>query len=268
MSFFQNLPPLPHANILHQAEKVVRRSQNPAQTIARLIGKWGLGETAQDLGETAQDPASDARSSSPERSRGQKECATMEASPMSSAADQQLLPDILQRQPEEGQSFLAWSAPRTTSVDSQGLHVYQSGRSVATPMRNRSSSPCFPEAASSPTVQTGEATAHAFAAPRTASVGSEDIPYLSRRHESRATVDATPRSYQRRSSSASPSRSPSQTPSRRAGGSRPPCRRGPGSLGPLDVVFDFVGDQIQDIKRGPSFVPRALSRDIPITEKL
>jgi len=256
-NYFQSLPPLPHVNILHQAEEVVRRSRNPAKTIAKLVGKWGLEETAEVpadfFGTVLPLHASEADSSTASdlRRRGQKDDATPVAS----------LPV------EEGQSFLAWSAPRTMSVASEDL-PHQSDRFVATPLRNTSGSHGLTDVASFSPVQTVEAKARAWPAPRTASVASEDLPDLFGQH--RAMIDSTPSGYYRREhrrrassggSSASPSRSPSRTPSRR--GSSMPSRRGPGSLGPLDIVFGFVGDQIQDIKRGPSFIPRSQSSDVP-----
>lgn len=256
--FFKSLPSLPHVNILHQAEEVVHRSRNPAKTIAKLIGKWGLEETAEVpadfFGKVLPLHASEAASSTASdlQRRGQKD----DAIPVAS------LPV------EEGQSFLAWSAPRTVSVAPEELPVHQSDRFVATPLRNTSGGHGSRDVGSLSPVRAGEAKARACSAPRTASVASEDLPDLFGQH--RAIIDSAPAGYHHREhrrrpssggSSASPSRSPSRTPSRR--GSSMPSRRGPGSLGPLDIVFDYVGDQIQDIKRGPSFIPRSQSTDVP-----
>eukprot|EP00930_Biecheleria_cincta_P056583 TRINITY_DN42666_c0_g1_i1.p1 TRINITY_DN42666_c0_g1~~TRINITY_DN42666_c0_g1_i1.p1 ORF type:complete len:516 (-),score=56.13 TRINITY_DN42666_c0_g1_i1:117-1613(-) len=250
--FLQSLPPLPHVNILHQAEEVVRRSRRPAKTIAKLVEKWGLAETsevtADFFGKVLPLHTSDEASAAGDLQRkGLKNDATPVAS----------LPV------EEGQSFLAWSAPRTISVASEELFLHQSDRFVATPLRNGSGSDGSTYVASFLPVQTGEGKTRACTAPRTASVASEDLPDLFGQH--RAIIESSPCSYQRRDRqrrassgdpSGSPSRSLSRTPSRR--GSSTPSRRGPGSLGPLDVVFDFVGNQMQDIKRGPSFIQRSV----------
>lgn len=250
--FFQSLPSLPHVNILHQAEEVIRRSRNPAKTIAKLVGKWGLEETAEIpadfVGKVFPLHASEAGSSTASdlQRMGQKDDATPVA----------LLPV------EEGQSFLAWSAPQTISVASEDLGFHKSDRFVATPLRNTSSGHGSRDVGSLSPVRTRDAKARVCIAPRTSSVASEDLPDLFGQHP--AIIDSTPSGYRRREhrrrassggSSASPSRSPSRTPLRRG--------RGSGSLGPLDIVFDFVGDQIQDIKRGPSFIPRSQSSDVP-----
>eukprot|EP00931_Biecheleriopsis_adriatica_P097349 TRINITY_DN71106_c0_g1_i1.p1 TRINITY_DN71106_c0_g1~~TRINITY_DN71106_c0_g1_i1.p1 ORF type:complete len:365 (+),score=62.21 TRINITY_DN71106_c0_g1_i1:58-1095(+) len=100
---------------------------------------------------------------------------------------------------------------------------------------------------------------------RSLSVCSDDVPALGGAEQLSLGIDVDLQDsppQTRRSQCHSPperSRTPSRSPSRSP--SRTPRKRGLGSLGGLDVVFGFVQESFQDIKRGPGLIPRMSSSD-------